>query len=60
LYFSLGKSFKSNGDRYEGEFKDDKHHGKGKNEMIYDLLIKILFNYSSGKWFWNNGDTYEG
>jgi len=28
--YSLGKLFWKNGDRYEGGFKDDKFHGKGK------------------------------
>ena len=27
---SLGKWFENNGDRYEGEWKDDKKHGQGK------------------------------
>jgi len=44
LYFSLGKWFGNDGDRYEGGFKDDKYHGQGKNEVIYDLLIKTLFD----------------
>jgi len=27
---SIGKKFFSNGNRYEGDFKDDKAHGQGK------------------------------
>ena len=49
--------FYNDGDRYEGEWKDDKKHGQGKKS---DLLILTLFDDSIGKWFGNNGDRYEG
>ena len=31
----VGKWFWNNGERYEGEWKDDIMHGKGKKEVIY-------------------------
>ena len=31
---SIGKWLGNNGDRYEGEWKDDKKHGEGKKQMI--------------------------
>jgi len=36
--YSLGELFLNDGDRYEGEFKDDVLHGKGKKEVIYLLI----------------------
>jgi len=35
---SLGKWFGNNGDKYEGEYKDDKKHGQGKKEAIYFMI----------------------
>jgi len=35
---SLGKWFGNNGDKYEGEYKDDKMHGQGKKEVIYFMI----------------------
>jgi len=35
---TLGKWFCYNGDRYEGEWKDDKKHGEGKKEVIYFMI----------------------
>ena len=35
LYFDfVGKYFYSNGNRYEGEWKDGNKHGQGKNKII--------------------------
>jgi len=31
---SIGKWFWNNGNRYEGEWKDDKKHGQGKKQVI--------------------------
>jgi len=36
--YSLGELFLNDGYRYEGEFKDDVYHGKGKKEVIYLLI----------------------
>ena len=57
-----GKFFYHNGDRYEGEWKDDNMHGQGnKSDLLNDLLILTLFNnIFVGKFFCNNGDKYEG
>jgi len=59
---SIGKWFGNNGNRYEGEWKNDHRHGQGKKQVIkfYDLLILTLIDDSIGKWFGNNGDRYEG
>jgi len=57
----IGEFFYNNGDRYEGEFIDDKMHGQGKkSDWLNDLLILTLFNTLIGKFFCNNGDKYEG
>ena len=37
----IGKFFGNNGDRYEGDWKDDQMHGYGKKT---DLFILRLFN----------------
>ena len=62
LFITLtGKLFCNNGNRYEGEFKDDNMHGQGKkSDLLNDLLILTLFNTLTGKFFYNNGDRYEG
>jgi len=63
IWYFLGKLWSGDsGDRYEGEFKDDKFHCKGKIEVIYfyDLLILKLFDYPLGKWYRGSGDRYEG
>ena len=31
---SIGKWFLNDGERYEGEWKDNKMHGQGKKQMI--------------------------
>jgi len=35
---TLGEYFWNNGNRYEGEWKDDKKHGQGKKEVIYFMI----------------------
>jgi len=56
-----GKKVWNNGDRYEGEWKDDKMYGQGnKRDLFNDLLILSLKNTFIGKKVWNNGDRYEG
>jgi len=30
----IGKRFRNNGDRYEGEWKNDHRHGQGKKQVI--------------------------
>jgi len=38
LFFMLcfiGEYFSNDGERYEGEWKDDKSHGQGKKEVFY-------------------------
>ena len=58
---SIGEYFRNNGDRYEGEYKDDKIHGQGnKSALLNYLLILTLFIALIGKYFWNDGDRYEG
>jgi len=42
----LGKYYSSNGERYEGEWKDDIPHGQGKKEEYYLLFILILLDDS--------------
>ena len=60
-YAFIGKYFYNDGNRYEGEFKDDKKHGQGKKSyLLNDLLILTLFNTFIGKFFCNNEDRYEG
>jgi len=44
----IGKLFGNNGDRYEGEFKDDKMHGQGKKQVINLWLI-----YSNIVWWFD-------
>ena len=57
----IGKLFCNNGDRYEGEWKDNEKHGQGKkSDLLNDLLILTLFNTFIGKYFCPNGDRYEG
>jgi len=34
----IGEYFGNNGNRYEGEWKDDKYHGQGKKEVIYLMI----------------------
>ena len=53
---SIGKYFWSNGDRYEGDFKDGYLTGQGEKS---DSLILTLFNASIGKYFYNTGSRYE-
>jgi len=53
----IGKFFNSDGERYEGEWKDGMKHGQGKKS---DLLILTFFNTLIGEFFSNNGDKYEG
>ena len=56
-----GKFFCNNGDIYEGEWKDNEKHGKGKkSDLLNDLLILTLFNTLIGKYFVNDGGRYEG
>ena len=57
----LGKLFLNDGNRYEGEWKDDNKHGQGnKSALLNYLLILTLFIALIGKYFWNDGDRYEG
>jgi len=57
----IGKFFWNDGDRYEGEWKDNKMHGQGKKSAFLNyLLILTLFNAFIGKNFWNDGNRYEG
>jgi len=57
----IGEFFYNNGDRYEGEWKDDKKHGQGKKSALLSyLLILTLFNALIGEFFWNDGNRYEG
>jgi len=57
----IGKKFWNNGNRYEGEWKDDTMHGQGKkSDLFNDSLILILFNDFIGKFFWKSGGRYEG
>ena len=58
----IGEFFCNNGNRYEGEWKNDNMHGQGrKSDWLNDLLILTLFNtLITGKFFYNNGDKYEG
>jgi len=45
----LGKFFSNDGDRYEGEWKEDKKHGQGKQiDLLNDSLGLNLFNASLG------------
>ena len=50
---SIGKFFWINGDRYEGEWIDDKKHGRGKegSYLDYDLLILTYSDDSIGGFF---------
>ena len=52
------------GDRYEGEYKDDKKNGKGKfiynNGDRYEGEYKDDNRNGKGIFFYNNGDRYEG
>jgi len=34
FYHSIGKMFSSDGDKYEGEWKDGKKHGLGRKESL--------------------------
>jgi hypothetical protein len=35
----IGKFFGNNGDRYEGEWKDDKAHGQGNKSALLNYLL---------------------
>jgi len=35
---SIGEWFGANGDRYNGEWKDNKKHGMGKKEVIFFMI----------------------
>jgi len=49
---SVGKWLGNNGNKYEGEWKDDKKHRSCKKELlIYDLLILVLIDDLLGKLF---------
>ena len=59
-----GIFFYSNGDKYKGEWKDDKRHGNGvifySNGHKYDGQWENDKKHGMGKFTWSNGDTYEG
>jgi hypothetical protein len=37
-----GTLYFSNGDRFSGDFANDRMHGKGKNYMIYQFVNSII------------------
>jgi len=44
LFFMLcfiGQYFSNDGNRYEGEYKDGKFHGQGKNEVFFFMIYWI-------------------
>ena len=59
---SIGKFFWINGDIYEGEWIDNKKHGRGKegSYLVYDYEIQELFHDLLGNFFWNDGSRYDG
>ena len=56
--------FLPNGDKYEGEFKNEKFHGQGKysfsNGNIYEGKFKDGKSYGLGSFTLPDGDTFEG
>ena len=47
LNSSIGKRVGSNGDRYDGEWKDDKMHGYGnKSDLLNNVLVLSFLNDS--------------
>lgn len=47
------------GDIYEGEFKDNRMHGKGDICLFWWIRLLSSYNYS-GKCYFQTGDVYEG
>ena len=64
LFTGIHKENYSNGDWYEGEFKDNLRHGKGTQHYISgDKYVgDWKYDYKSGKGSYNfiNGDQYTG
>ena len=61
LNTSIGEFFHNDGNRYEGECKNNKAHGQGKkSDLLNDLLVLTLFDTLIGKLFFNKGNRYEG
>ena len=56
----IGKFFYYGGNKYEGEWKDDKKHGQGKKSDLFNNLLISLLNTFIGKFIWKYGDIYEG
>lgn len=54
----IGKSFCKNGNKYKGEWKDDKEHGLG--DLLSNLFSLTMFIVLIGNSSFNNGDIYEG
>ena len=64
LKFGLGNEEFANGDDYEGDYQEDKFHGRGKyfwkNGTVYKGDFKNHQMEGEGCWQSPNGDTYEG
>ena len=60
--FQTGKFFYSNGNRYEGEWKDDMRNGQGNwmKEIISCSYFMCFDLFKTGKFFYSNGSRYEG
>jgi hypothetical protein len=55
--------FFSNGDKYEGDWKDNKRDGEGKfinKKGRYEGEFKDDLKEGKGTFFYNNGNVYDG